>query len=386
MHLSEILNHLGEDRENYFHATSPPIIQTSNFVFPDLANFRARFGDELENHVYSRGNNPTVKILRQKVAALEGAEDALVFSSGAGAMNTAILANVKAGDHVICVDAPYSWTNAMIAKFLPRFGVTHTFVDATKIENIAAAIQPNTTLLVLESPNSLTFAMQDLTACAKLAKQHGIITVIDNSYCSPLFQKPIEHGIDLVMHTGTKYLNGHSDVVCGMICGSKAMIRKIFDLEYMTFGSILAPNDAGMVIRGMRTLPMRLRHSHESAMTITKWLEGHPKVEKVLFPFLPSFPQYDLAKRQMKGCGGLFSVYLKADSRQKVENFFHQLKRFLLAVSWGGHESLVLPMAAFYDIEGREDTTAPWNLVRFYVGLEEPEWLMEDLEQALAVL
>jgi cystathionine beta-lyase len=386
MHLSEILTHLGEDRENYFHAVSPPIIQASNFTFPNLADFRKKFGNELDNHIYSRGNNPTVQILRKKVAALEGAEDALVFSSGAGAMNTAILANVKTGDHIICVDAPYSWTNTMIAKFLPRFGVTYTFVDATKIENIAAAIQSNTTLLVLESPNSLTFEMQDLSACAQLAKQHGIITVIDNSYCSPLYQKPIEHGIDIVMHTGTKYLNGHSDVVCGVICASKGMIRKIFDLEYMTFGNILSPNDAAMVIRGMRTLPMRLKHSHESAMKITQWLEGHPKVEKVLFPFLPSFPQYELAKRQMQGCGGLFTIYLKTDSRRKVEDFFHQLQRFLLAVSWGGHESLVLPMAAFYDIPGREDTTAPWNLIRFYVGLEDADWLIEDLKQALAIL
>ena len=386
MHLSEILNHLGEDRENYFQAMAPPIIQTSNFAFPNLADFRERFSNELDNHVYSRGNNPTVKILRQKIAALEGAEDALVFSSGAGAMNTAILANVKAGDHVICVEAPYSWTNTMVAKFLPRFGVTHTFVDATKIENIAAAIQPNTTLLVLESPNSMTYALQDLKACADLARQHGIITCIDNSYCSPLYQNPIAHGIDIVMHTGTKYLNGHSDVVCGVICSTKAMIRKIFDLEYMTFGSILAPNDAAMVIRGLRTLPLRLHQSHQSAMKITQWLEDHPKVEKVLFPFLPSFPQYELAKRQMKGCGGLFTVFLKAESRQKVEDFFHQLKRFLLAVSWGGHESLVLPLAAFYNMPGREDTTAPWNMVRFYIGLEDPDWLIEDLENALKIL
>ena len=386
MHLSEILTHLGENRQQYFNAIAPPVIQTSNFQFPDLTAFREGFADELGHHVYSRGNNPTVEILRKKIAALEGAEDCLVFSSGAGAMNTAILANVNAGDHVICVDAPYSWTKNMLINFLPRFDVSHTFVDARDIQNIESAIQDNTTLLVLESPNSLTYELQDLEACAKLAQKHNITTCIDNTYCSPLYQKPIELGIDIVMHTGTKYLNGHSDVVCGMICGTKEMIAKIFAMEFMTFGSILPAHDAAMVLRGLRTFPLRLERTNASASKITNWLAQHPKVEKILYPHHPSFPQYELAKKQMKGCGGLFSVYLKAASRQKVEDFFHKLERFILAVSWGGHESLVLPMAAFYDIPGKVDTTAPWNLLRFYIGLEDPDWLIEDIKQALEIL
>lgn len=383
MHLSEILTHLGEDREKYFNSVSPPIIQSSNFAFPSLEQFRKDVTDELENHIYTRGNNPTVEILRKKLAALEGADDALVVSSGAGATAMAMLANVKQGDHVICVKNPYSWTKNLLLNFLPRFGVSHTFVDGTDVANIEAAIQPNTTFLYLESPNTMTFELQDLRACAELAKRHGIVTMIDNSNCTPLYQRPIEYGIDIVMHTGTKYLNGHSDVVNGVICGSKEMIRKIFQTEIMTLGNIIGPHDAWLIIRGLRTLELRVKRSFESATKIAHWLESHPKVERVLFPFLPSFPQFELAQKQMTGCGGLLTIFLKTDSMERVEAFFNRLKRFLFAVSWGGHESLLVPMAAFYNIEGRDNPPYPFTLVRLYIGLEDPDWLMEDLEQAL---
>ncbi len=386
MHLSEILTHLGENRQDYFNAVSPPVIQTSNFTFDSLENFRKQFSDEFSHHVYSRGNNPTVEILRKKIAALEGAEDALIFGSGMAAISTAVIANVKAGDHIICVDSPYSWTKILLNDFLPRFGVEHSYVDGRDIQHFEAAIRPNTTLMVLESPNSLTFELQDLAACAKLAKKHGIITCIDNSYCSPLFQRPLDFGIDIAMHTGTKYLNGHSDVVMGVLCANREMIRKIFELDYMTLGPVLSPHDAALAIRGLRTLELRLQRSHDSAMKITYWLHKHPKIEQVLYPFHPSFLQHELAKKQMKGAGGLFSVYLRAASKIKAETFFRRLERFLLAVSWGGHESLVLPSVAFHDIPGREDSPIPWNLVRFYIGLEDPDWLIEDLENALAAI
>jgi cystathionine beta-lyase len=383
LHLSEILTHLGEDREKYFNAVSPPIIQSSNFAFPSLEQFRKDVTDELENHIYTRGNNPTVEILRKKLAALERAEDALVVASGAGATAMAMLANVKQGDHVICVKNPYSWTKNLLLNFLPRFGVSHTFVDGADIANIEAAIQPNTTFLYLESPNTMTFELQDLSACAALAKRHGIVTMIDNSNCTPLYQRPIELGIDIVMHTGTKYLNGHSDVVNGVICGSKEMIRKIFQTEIMTLGNIIGPHDAWLIIRGLRTLELRVKRSYESATKIAHWLESHPKVERVLFPFLPSFPQLELAQKQMTGCGGLITIFLKTDSMERVEAFFNRLKRFLFAVSWGGHESLLVPMAAFYNVVGRENPPYPFTLVRLYIGLEDPDWLMEDLAQAL---
>ncbi|HQU59310.1 MAG TPA: aminotransferase class V-fold PLP-dependent enzyme, partial [Saprospiraceae bacterium] len=258
MHLSEILNHLGESREHYFNAVSPPVIQSSNFAFQSLAEFRQAFTDELTHHVYSRGNNPTVNILRQKLAALEKAEDCLVFSSGVSAIAAAVMANVRNGSHVVCVQSPYSWTKILLQDYLPRFGVEHTFVDGRDLSLIEQAIRPQTSLIYLESPNSLTFELQNLAACAEIARRHGIVTCVDNSYCSPIFQNPIELGIDLVVHSGTKYLNGHSDVVMGVLCGSKPMVKKIFETEYMTLGGILSPHDAALAIRGLRTLELRM--------------------------------------------------------------------------------------------------------------------------------
>jgi cystathionine beta-lyase/cystathionine gamma-synthase len=381
MHLSEILMHLGEERHNYFNAVSPPVMQTSNFAFDTLDDFRQAIAQEAQQPVYSRGHNPTVAILRKKLAALEHAEDALVFGSGMGAISAAILAHCKAGGHIVSVAKPYSWTHSILVNYLPRFGVSHTFVDGTDPEQIEAAIQDNTTLLYLESPNSMTFELQDLEACAAIAKKHGIPTCIDNSYASPIFQNPIDFGIDMVVHSGTKYLNGHSDVVFGVLCGSHETIGRVFTGEYMTLGGVLSPHDASLVIRGLRTLELRMQRTHESALEIAQQLEGHPAVGKVLHPWLPSFPQNELARRQMTGAGGLFSFYLDADTFRQAERFFEGLERFLLAVSWGGHESLVMPATAFYGVPGREDSTTPWNLVRLYIGLEDPAWLWEGLEK-----
>ncbi len=383
MHLSEILYQLGEERENYFNAVSTPVIQSSNFAFKDLNVFRGAVKNELEGHLYSRGNNPTVKILRRKIAALESAEDALVFASGAAAVSAAVIANVNAGDHVVCVNAPYSWTVVLLKRFLPRFGVTATFVDGTDAANFEKAIQPNTKVVYLESPNTLTFQLQDLSACADICKRHGLVSIIDNSHCSPIFQNPIKFGIDIVVHSATKYLNGHSDVVAGVVCSNKKMIQKIFETEQMCLGAIIDPHAANMIIRGLRTLPLRMKQSDESTKKIVNWLKTHPKIKKIYYPFLENTPQYDLAKKQMTGNGGLFSIETTAETIEEAEAFFYRLKRILFAVSWGGHESLVFPTCAVYNIEGKPNPVLPFNFYRFYIGLEDPDWLIEDLEQAL---
>ncbi|MEM9917372.1 MAG: PLP-dependent aspartate aminotransferase family protein [Bacteroidota bacterium] len=386
MNTSDILNHLGEERQHYFNAIVPPIIQSSNFAFDTIDDMRSALQNELKSHIYTRGNNPTAAILRKKIAALEEAEDALVFPSGSAAIACTIISQVKAGEHIVCVRNPYSWTYRLLTNFLTRFGVTHTFVDGRNLAEIEAAIRPETRVLYLESPNSITFELQDLKACAALAKENGLVSIIDNSYCSPFYQKPIAYGIDLVLHSGTKYLNGHSDVMIGAVCGSKEMIEQIFISEQMTLGSIIAPQDAWLVIRGLRTFELRMQQSNQSALKIAKYLAAHPKIEQVIHPHLDNFPQLELAKRQMSGCGGLFSFILKVDSIQKVEDFFHRLERFLLAVSWGGHESLILPFCTFYNIPGRADTAISWKLVRIYIGLEDPDWLIEDLERGLEVI
>ncbi|MBL0113574.1 MAG: aminotransferase class I/II-fold pyridoxal phosphate-dependent enzyme [Saprospiraceae bacterium] len=380
MDISYILNHLGEDRKNYFNAIAPPIIQSSNFAFDSVIDFREKIAQEFETNVYTRGNNPTVEILRKKLAALEHAEDCLVFSSGVAAVAASIMGNVAAGDHIVCVKSVYSWTKTLLQKYLSRFAVTHTYVDGKDLDAIAAAITPQTKLLFLESPTTMTFELQDLAACAQLAKKHGLITVIDNSYCSPYFQNPIDYGIDLVLHSGTKYINGHSDVVMGVLCGSNEMIKKIFFSEYMTIGHILHPQDAFLAIRGLRTLPLRVQRSHDSCATLVERLSTHPKIEKIYYPFIST--QQALAVKQMRG-GGLFSMQVKAKTKEDMMLFCESLKYFLMAVSWGGHESLIMPTITFYDMPGMPDPELPWNFVRIYIGLEEVDILYKDLLQAL---
>ncbi len=380
MDLSYILNHLGEERSNYFNAVSPPIIQSSNFVFDSVQDLKDKITTEYESHVYTRGNNPTVAILRKKLAALEHTEDCLVLSSGASAVAASIMAQISQGDHIVCVKSAYSWTKTLLQKYLPRFGITHTMVDGKNIQEIESAILPTTKILYLESPTSTTMEIQDLKACSALAKKYNLISIIDNSYCSPLLQNPIDFGIDLVVHSGTKYINGHSDIVMGVICGNTELIKKIFYSEYMTLGQIISPHDASLAIRGLRTIHLRVDRSAQSAAYILEKLQNHPKIEKIYYPFLTD--QQTLALKQMKG-GGMFTLGLRAKSKEEMIRFAEALKSFLIAVSWGGHESLIMPIVAFHDNAGFPDSDNHWNLVRFYIGLEDPEILLNDILQAL---
>jgi cystathionine beta-lyase len=382
MDLSQIINELGEDRESYFGAVAPPIIQTSNFAFKNVAQLREAMQDEFAVDLYSRGNNPTVTILRKKIAALDNAEDALVLSSGVAAVFLAVFANVKQGDHIVSVAKPYSWTDKLFNVLLPRFGVTATMIDGTNIENFERAIQPNTKIIFLESPNSFTFELQDLEAVARLAKSKRLLTIIDNSYCSPLYQRPLNFGIDISVQTATKYLGGHSDVIAGVIAGKKEMIEKIFRSDLLTVGSVISPFNAWLLIRSLRTLEIRLDRIAQSTQCIAQFMENHPKVEKIYYPFSPSFQQYELAKKQMKQSPGLFTVVLKVNSIEAVEKFCNSLKHFLMAVSWGGHESLIFPSCAVIKPEDFNENILAHRMVRFYIGLEGIDYLVEDIEGA----
>jgi cystathionine beta-lyase/cystathionine gamma-synthase len=383
--LGEILNQLGEDRSGWRGAVTPPIFETSNFAFPTVAAMRAAGRSEYDSAFYTRGNNPTVEVLRKKLAALEGTEDALVFGSGAAALAAGVLAGVRAGDHVVAVQKPYSWTRVLLRDWLPRFGIAVSFVDARETAAVAEALRPETRLIVLESPNSLTMELQDLAAIAALARPRGIRTLCDNSYSSPLLQRPADHGIDLVAHSATKYLNGHSDVVAGVLCGPRAILEEVFRGPYMTFGAIPGPFEAWLMLRGLRTLPLRLERSRASAAQVVDYLAAHPKVARVYYPGHTSDPQRELALRQSAGGSGLLSFELKAADIAGIERFCDALKHFLLAVSWGGHESLVWPMAVVLkpDRPPLDLGGVPWKLVRLSIGLEEPELLIADLAQAL---
>ncbi|MGB1204969.1 MAG: trans-sulfuration enzyme family protein [Chitinophagales bacterium] len=383
MDISHIINHLGEDRSNYYQAVSPPIFQSSNFTFESIDKMRHSLTDEMNTPFYTRGCNPTVSILRKKIAALAQAEDSLIFSSGSAAICAAVISQVKAGEHIICVAKPYGWTNKLLTVLLSRFGVTHTFVDGTNAENFEKAIQNNTKLIFLESPNSITFELQDVAAVVKIAKKHNLVTIMDNSYATPLYQSAIAMGIDITVHSASKYLNGHSDIVAGALCSSEKICRHIFEGEFMTLGGIISPNDAFLMLRGLRTLPIRLERVTHNTLIVTDFLAQHEKVEKLNYPFHKDFPQYELAKKQMKGAGGLFSMQIKAENIVQVEAFCNHLKRFLLACSWGGHESLIFPICVLHTSENYSNVDLPWNLVRFYIGLEDPKALIDDLQKAL---
>ena len=314
MDISHILNHLGEVREDYHGAVAPPLVQSSIFAFPSVADMRAGFTDEYAGHVYTRGNNPTVAILRQKVAALEGSEDCLAFGSGAAAIAAGVVASVRSGDHVVCVAKPYTATRKLLSQMLPGFGVNTSFVDARSAQAVEQALLPHTRLIVLESPNSMTFEQQDLAAISALARPRGIRTLCDNSFSSPLNQSPIAMGIDLVAHSATKYLNGHSDVIAGVLCGTRAMLRDVFNGPYMNLGAILSPHDAWLLIRGLRTLEVRMERVAATTGKVLAFLQAHPRVRGVFHPHAQANPQLNLSERQLRGASGLLSIDLDVDA------------------------------------------------------------------------
>lgn len=377
--ISYIINHLGEDHGSYYNAIAPPIIQTSNFAFETVDDLRKAFEDEMRGYLYSRGLNPTVDILRKKLAALDGAEDALVFNNGAAAVFAGVLANVKAGDHILSVHHPYSWTAHLFDKILSRFGVEVTYADGTATEQFLAHVRPNTTLIYLESPNSWWLDIQDLKAIADFAKPRGIVTMIDNTYCTPLYQRTADFGIDISMQTATKYIGGHSDTLGGVLTGSAAMMRKIFLSEYLCAGNGIQPFNAWLLLRGLRTLPVRLERITNSTKKVLEYLKTVPQVESLIFPLDQSYPQYELAKKQMKGASGLISFYIKAENIETVEKFCDSLKTFRMAVSWGGHESLIIPKCAGMKKEQFNPLEPNHRLIRLYIGLEEPDFLIQDL-------
>jgi cystathionine beta-lyase/cystathionine gamma-synthase len=380
--LSYILNALGEERELYFNAGAPPIVQTSNFCFKTVAEMRNSLKNESEIPFYTRGANPTTDILRKKMAALEKTEDALIFSSGSAAISCAVMACVEQGDHIVCVNKPYSWTNKLLNILLKKFGVTATMIDGTKAENFEQAIIPKTKLFIMESPNSWTFELQDMEAVVSIAKKHGVLTLMDNSYCTPLFQRPAEYGVDIIAHSATKYICGHSDAVAGVICTSKEISKRIFEGEYMTLGPTISPFNSALLLRGLRTLPIRMQRVSETAQAVVNYLAEHPKVEKVYYPFHRSHPQFELAKKQMKQGAGQFTITLKTDDPVKVERFCNSLQHFLMACSWGSYESLIFPAITLFDSQNYKNGDLPMNMIRLYVGLEDKDFLINDLENA----
>jgi cystathionine beta-lyase/cystathionine gamma-synthase len=310
------------------------------------------------------------------LAALQGTEDAIVFGSGAGANAVTITALLNAGDHVICVRNCYSWTYRLLTEILNRYGVETSFIDGRKLEYFESAMKPNTRLVYLESPTSNVFDLQDLYVVSAWAKTHNIITMVDHSFTGPMNRVPVDAGIDLIMHTMSKYINGHSDVMGGLVCGNRDLINRIFSPTWMTYGAVLSPHDSWLTLRGLRTLDVRMKRSIHSTEKLISFLQEQKLVERVIHPMCTSHPQHRLALEQIGEHYPLFSVVFKDKRIDELDEFVNSLKLFKIAVSWGGFESLAL--SSIQDYHGEE-----MPIVRFYIGLESEQDLIEDLQRAL---
>jgi methionine-gamma-lyase len=378
--------HAGQDPDPSTGSVSVPIHQTSTFVFKSAEQGAARFAGREEGYIYTRWGNPTVRALERNVAELEGGEDARACSSGMAAIHAAVASLVRKGDHMIAPDSLYSGTEKLFVDIFSKFGVQTAFVDQSDTANIEDAIKENTKIIFIETPANPTLKITDLKAVAKIAQERNIITIVDNTFMSPYFQQPLKMGIDVSIHSMTKYLGGHSDLIGGIIIGRRSLFKALDDVIRNT-GGTLGPFDAWLALRGIKTLPLRMKKHDENAMKVAEFLEAHKKVEKVHYPGLNSHPQHELAKRQMSGFGGMISFELKGGVQEGVK-LMNSVKLCILAVSLGAVETLIEHPAsmthASISREERLKTGITDGLVRLSVGIEDAEDIIQDLEQALA--
>ena len=376
-HASLIVAH---DEGNAFDAVVPPIVQTSLFTFKDYDDMVATYKGERVRPIYTRGLNPTVRMFEEMLAKLEGAEDAIGFASGMAAISSTVMSFVEPGDRIVAVNHVYPDAFRLFGTHLKRMKVEVTYVDGRDEEAVARAL-PGAKLFYMESPTSWVMDTHDVAALAKLAKQQGILTAIDNSWASPIFQQPISLGVDLVIHSASKYLGGHSDVVAGVVTGSKELIGRIRSESYPYLGGKLSPFDAWLLIRGLRTLPIRMKAHERSALTVAQRLQAHPLVETVCHPGLGNTLPPGLS-----GTSGLFSFIFR--DGVDVRRFADHLDLFKLGVSWGGHESLIVPGEVVLSQKAQPNSAAAFGIsprsVRLHVGLEGTEALWSDLEAAMS--
>ncbi|PYX20606.1 MAG: hypothetical protein DMG82_21645 [Acidobacteria bacterium] len=364
---------------------STPIYQTSTFEVTDMEEqVRATPTD----HFYTRYGNPTHTVAENAIAELEGAEAALLFASGMSAITTTVLALTKAGDHIVAQRDIYGGATKFFTQWLPKFGVEVTLVDTTDYQQHAKAIRPNTKILHLESPTNPTLRVVDLKKVAAVAKQHGITTLIDSTFATPINCRPAEFGIDLVMHSGTKYFGGHADLICGIVAGRRDLIDTIHATR-TTLGCNMDPHAAWLLLRGIKTLAVRVHRQNDNALRVAQFLKGHPKVRSVSYPFLEGHPQRALAMEQMRGGGGVLSFEVEGTGEDACR-FAEALNLFTLAPSLGGVESLVtIPVITSHSMirpDEREKMGVTEQMIRLSVGVENVDDLIADLEQAFAVV
>jgi len=384
-----ILNH--DSYSDQHGAVVPPIYQNSLFTFKDWDAIDQAFDNKAEAYIYSRLLNPTVKVAEDKIAAICQGEKAKLCASGIAAITSAILHCIKAGDHILTIKNIYGPTNNFISKYLAdKFNISATYLDGKNAQEFETNIKPNTKLIYLESPASLTMELQDLKAIATIAKKNKIKTIIDNTWASPIFQKPLELGIDIEVHSASKYLGGHSDIVAGVIISNQEIMDAIITAEHEWLGAKMAPFEGWLILRSLRTLTLRMKAIMANALEVAQFLEAHSKVVRVHYPGLPSFEQYELGRKQMTGYGGLMSFELATKDLSQIKSFVNGLEIFKLGVSWGGHDSLVYAPVISYLKELSQDQFEAMgineSLIRISVGLENSKDLISDLTHNLGRL
>jgi methionine-gamma-lyase len=367
-------------------AVSMPIYQSSTFAFRSAEQGEKLFTGEETGYIYSRLSNPTIDALQREMAFLEKGEAALAFGSGMAASTATVLGFCSSGDSVLCAKVVYGGTYALFAHIFPRLGIETIFVDGTNLDEVEKAIRPNTKVLFVETPANPTLDIVDIQACTAIARRHNIALAVDNTFATPYYQQPLTLGADLVVHSATKYIGGHGDTVAGLIVSTKEIIQKIHDDVLVDMGGVISPFNAWLLLRGLKTLPVRMDRHSSNAMRVAQFLSFHPKVERVYYPGLPIHPQHELAKRQMKNFGGMVSFDLKAD-REQIRRFLDSLELCTLAVSLGDCDTLVCHPASTthstYTPEELKDARINEKLVRISVGVEDPKDIIEDLHQAL---
>lgn len=379
--------HGGHKPDTAHGSLCPPIYQTSTFVFKNAGQGAARFAGKEDGYIYTRLGNPTEDQLADKLALLERGEAAVAVASGMTAIAAAILTHVKSGDHIVSSRGIYGCTFSLFSESLPKFGVSVTFVDAANSDNIRQAMRKNTKVVYIETPANPTMEIIDIEAAAAIAKAHGAILIVDNTFMSPYGQRPIELGADVVVHSATKYINGHGDVVAGIIVGKKDFITQVRSVGIKDItGGCISPFDAWLVIRGVKTLGVRMERHCANAMKVAQCLDQHPMVEKVYYPGLPSHPQYELAKRQMNNFGAMLSFEVKGGIDAGIQ-LMNAVRLCVLAVSLGDIETLIQHPASMTHSgvppQERIKAKITDGLVRLSVGLEDAQDIIADLDQAL---
>ncbi len=391
-HFSTQAVHAGEDKRKPYGSLTTPVVQTSTYTFEDTAEILSfmqqkearKAGAEVElRGEYGRYGNPTQRVAERKLAALEGGDDALLFATGMSAITTTMLALLSSGDHLVMAFDCYRRTREFATRFLQRWGIAASLISFDRPGALAEAIRPNTRLIFCETPTNPYLRVMDLRQMVTVARARGIPTMIDSTFATPVNLRPLEHGVDLVMHSASKYLAGHNDLLAGAVIGPRGLLDHV-ELARGVLGGVGGPNDAYLLLRGLKTLDLRVRRQNESALRIAQYLEKHPAVKRVYYPGLPSHPDHEVARRQMSGYGGVVSFEVDG-GREQTSRFMDRLRLPYIGPTLGGVESIAQQQALFVslDPEERRATGISDSLVRYAVGIEDAQDILADLEQAL---